>query len=72
MILIVLVLVCVIMALLSISDDNKINFWRWLALSNALIAINCLLTAQFGLCIIVALVALAMLYLPDYVRKSFR
>jgi len=72
MILIVLVLVCVIMAVLSISGNDRTNFWRWLALSNVVIAINCLLTAQFGLCIIVALVALGMLYLPDYARKSFR
>ena len=72
MILIILVLVCVIMAILSISDNNKTNFWRWLAVSNLFVAINCFLTAQFGLCIIAALAALGMIYLPEYIRKSFR
>ncbi len=70
MIFIVLMLVCCGVALMNVK--NKIVFWRWLALANTFTAINCFLTAQFGLGIIISLAALGMIYIPEYIRKSFR
>lgn len=72
MILIILVVVCVSMALLRIRENDQKKFWKWLALANVCTAINCFFMAQYGLCIIISLVSLAMFYLPDYIGKSFR
>lgn len=70
MIFTILMLICVAMAVLDY--NNRPRFWKWLAIGNAFTAINCFLTAQYGLCVIIALVAIVMVYLPKYIDKSLR